>query len=119
MGSGFDVVAEGGFEVVDEGVEALGGEGPLGLLGGELVGGRADLGDGGVDLVGGASALAGVPAALVHGRLDLSGPPDVAWRLGKAWPGANLTLLYDAGHGAGEPGMAETVVAATDAFALT
>ena len=30
--------------------------------------------------------LAGIPGVLVHGRLDVSGPPDVAWKLARAWP---------------------------------
>lgn len=71
----------------------------------------------GVDLIGGASKLTDIPAILVHGRLDISGPPDVAWRLSQMWRGSKLTLLDDAGHGAGEPGMTEILVRATDAFA--
>jgi proline iminopeptidase len=71
----------------------------------------------GVDLVGRASALTDIPARLVHGRLDISGPPDIAWRLHQMWRGSNLTLVDDAGHGAGEPGMTEILVGATDAFA--
>jgi proline iminopeptidase len=70
----------------------------------------------GVDLVAGAAKLAGVPALLVHGRPDVSGPPDVAWRLSRTWPGAKLVLFDDAGHGVGEPGMSEVLVEATDAF---
>jgi proline iminopeptidase len=71
----------------------------------------------GVDLISGASTLADIPAVLIHGRLDVSGPPDVAWRLGRVWRGSQLVLLDAAGHGAGEPGMTETLVGATDAFA--
>ena len=71
----------------------------------------------GVDLIGAASKLADIPAILVHGRLDVSGPPDVAWRLSRTWRGAELTLLDDAGHGAGEPGITERLVQATDVFA--
>lgn len=70
----------------------------------------------GVDLIGGSSGLGDIPAMLVHGRLDVSGPPDLAWRLSRAWPGSKLVLLDEAGHGAGEPGMTEVLVAATDAF---
>jgi proline iminopeptidase len=73
------------------------------------------LGD--VDLIAGAAKLAGVPAALAHGRLDVSGPPDIAWRLSRTWPGATLTLFDDAGHGSGEPGVTEFLVRSTDAFA--
>jgi proline iminopeptidase len=71
----------------------------------------------GRDLVGEAAALADIPAVLLHGRLDVSGPPDLAWRLSRVWPAARLTLLDEAGHGAGEPGMTERLVEATDAFA--
>ena len=45
--------------------------------------------------------LAGIPATLIHGRYDVSGPADVAWQLHKAWPGSELILLHDAGHGGG------------------
>jgi len=71
----------------------------------------------GVDLIAGAARFAAIPATLVHGRLDVSGPPDVAWRLSRAWPGATLMLLDEAGHGAGEPGMTDILVHATDGFA--
>jgi proline iminopeptidase len=64
-----------------------------------------------------AARLAGIPAVLVHGRLDVSGPPDIAWQLAQAWPGCELVLADEAGHGAGEPGMAEALVSATNRFA--
>jgi proline iminopeptidase len=64
-----------------------------------------------------AGKLAGIPAVLVHGRLDVSGPPDIAWHLAQAWPGSELVLVDEAGHGAGEPGMSEALVIATDRFA--
>ncbi|HET8658333.1 MAG TPA: prolyl aminopeptidase [Micromonosporaceae bacterium] len=64
-----------------------------------------------------AGNLAGIPGVLVNGRLDVSGPPDIAWRLARAWPGCELVLVDEAGHGAGHPGMAEVLRAATDRFA--
>jgi proline iminopeptidase len=45
-----------------------------------------------------AHRLAGIPGVLIHGRLDLSGPADTPWRLARAWPGAELTVIEDAGH---------------------
>jgi proline iminopeptidase len=45
-----------------------------------------------------AHRLAGIPGVLIHGRLDLSGPLDTAWLLARAWPGAELTVIEDAGH---------------------
>jgi proline iminopeptidase len=62
-----------------------------------------------------AGRLAGIPGVMVHGRYDVSGPLDVAWRLHQAWPGSELVVLGDAGHGGGS--MSDAVVAATDRFA--
>ncbi|MYS65847.1 prolyl aminopeptidase [Streptomyces sp. SID5473] len=45
-----------------------------------------------------AHRLAGIPGVLTHGRLDLSTPLDTAWELSRAWPGAELTVVEDAGH---------------------
>jgi proline iminopeptidase len=64
-----------------------------------------------------AGRLAGIPGVLVHGRLDVSGPLDGAWELARAWPGSELAIIEEAGHSAGDPGMTETLVAATDRFA--
>ena len=64
-----------------------------------------------------ATKLAGIPGVLVHGRLDISSPPDIPIALAKAWPDAELILIDDAGHGAGHPGVADAVIAATDRFA--
>ncbi len=50
-------------------------------------------------LVAGAGRLAGIPGWLVHGRLDLSGPLDAPWRLHRAWPGSELIVVDDEGHG--------------------
>jgi proline iminopeptidase len=61
--------------------------------------------------------LAGIPGVLIHGRIDLSSPLDVAWRLNQAWPGSRLIVIDDAGHGAGQPGMGDAVLAAIDSFA--
>ncbi|MEV4757350.1 prolyl aminopeptidase [Micromonospora sp. NPDC049559] len=64
-----------------------------------------------------AARLAGIPGVLVHGRLDVSSPPDSAWRLAQEWPEAELILVDEAGHGAGYPGQAEALLAATARFA--
>jgi proline iminopeptidase len=58
--------------------------------------------------------LSGIPAVLIHGRYDVSGPPDVAWRLHRAWPGSRLELLDDAGHGGGS--FSDRVTAALNGF---
>jgi len=63
-----------------------------------------------------AGKLAGVPSVLIHGRLDVSSPPDIAWSLARAWPGSELQLVQDAGHGASYVGTSELLLAATDRF---
>jgi proline iminopeptidase len=62
-----------------------------------------------------AGRLAGIPGVLIHGRLDLSGPPDIAWQLAKAWPGAELHLV-SGGHTGGEE-MSNVMMDAADRFA--
>ena len=44
-------------------------------------------------------------------------PIESAWALAKAWPGAELVIVPDAGHSAYEPGISKALVAATDRFA--
>jgi proline iminopeptidase len=51
------------------------------------------------EIVGSASGLAGIPGWLVHGRLDVSSPLDGPWRLHQAWPGSELIIVDDEGHG--------------------
>ncbi len=65
----------------------------------------------------GAERLAGIPGVLVHGRLDLGTPLVTPWRLRQHWPGSELVVIGGVGHGTGDPGMSESVVAATDRFA--
>ena len=67
------------------------------------------------ELLRNAQALAGIPAVLLHGRLDLSGPPDVAWQLARAWPGAELTFI-PGGH-TGDEEMDRLLLEATARFA--
>jgi proline iminopeptidase len=63
-----------------------------------------------------ARRLAAIPGVLVHGRMDISSPLDVPWQLSQAWPSSRLIVIDHAGHGAGQPGMQEAVVAAIDSF---
>lgn len=51
------------------------------------------------ELVANAHRLAGIPGWLVHGRLDLSSPLDAPWHLHRAWPGSELIVVDDEGHG--------------------
>ncbi|WP_437819430.1 prolyl aminopeptidase [Sorangium sp. So ce1078] len=67
------------------------------------------------ELLHNAGRLAGIPGVLIHGRLDLGSPPDVAWLLAQAWPGAELHLVKT-GHMGGEA-MIDPMMAALDRFA--
>jgi proline iminopeptidase len=60
--------------------------------------------------------LAGIPGVLFHGRHDMASPPDTAWSLARAWPGARLTFVSDAGH-KGSASLRDQLIAALDAFA--
>jgi proline iminopeptidase len=63
-----------------------------------------------------AGRLAAIPAVLVHGRFDLGSPLQTAWELARAWPGAELVVVEDAGH-TGSQSMNEALEAAFDRFA--
>jgi proline iminopeptidase len=67
------------------------------------------------ELLRNADRLGGIPGVLVHGRLDLGGPPDVAWSLAKAWPGAELHFI-SGGH-TGDAEMDRILLDSTDRFA--
>ncbi len=64
-----------------------------------------------------AGRLAGIPGVIVHGRYDVVCPIENAWELHKAWPGAELVVVPDAGHSALEPGTVDALVNTTDRFA--
>lgn len=66
-----------------------------------------------------AGALRGIPGVIVQGRYDVCTPPMTAWDLHRAWPEAEFVMVDDAGHSAGEPGIAAALVAATDRFAAS
>lgn len=61
--------------------------------------------------------LAGIPSVLIHGRYDVSCPLDTAWNLHRAWPGSQLVVLGDAGHGGN--GFTGELVGALDSFTTT
>jgi proline iminopeptidase len=60
--------------------------------------------------------IAHLPAVIVQGRYDVICPPVSAYRLHQAWPGSQLTMVPDAGHGALEAGIAAALVQATEQF---
>ncbi|HEV7165645.1 MAG TPA: prolyl aminopeptidase [Gammaproteobacteria bacterium] len=59
----------------------------------------------------------GIPGVIVQGRYDVVCPPVSAWRLKQAWPEAELHIIPDAGHAAGEPSTRSKLVELTDRFA--
>ncbi len=62
-------------------------------------------------------AIRHIPGVIVQGRYDVVCPPVSAWELHQAWPESELTMVADAGHSVGEPGIAAALIAATDRFA--
>ncbi|MDH6583929.1 proline iminopeptidase [Streptomyces sp. SAI-133] len=64
-----------------------------------------------------APRLRGIPGTLVQGSLDFGNLLGTVWRLHHAWPGSELTVIDEAGHGPGTPGTVEALVRATDRYA--
>ncbi len=69
-------------------------------------------------LLANAHRLAGVPGIMVQGRMDLEAPLMTAWELDRAWPDGELVMVQGAGHGTGDPGMAEAILAAAARLAV-
>jgi proline iminopeptidase len=63
-----------------------------------------------------AGRLAGIPGLLIHGRRDMSCPVASAWRLSRAWPGAELRIIEDAGH-IGSTATMDCLIETMDRFA--
>lgn len=62
------------------------------------------------------SRIRQIPGVIVQGRYDVVCPMKSAWDLHLAWPEANLQIIGDAGHAAGEVGIRAALVQATDSF---
>jgi proline iminopeptidase len=60
--------------------------------------------------------LHGRPATIVQGRYDMVCPIATADELARAWPGATLQVVPNAGHSAMEPGIRAGLVAATNRY---
>ena len=69
------------------------------------------------ELLNNVDKLAGIPGIIVQGRHDICTPPGAAWTLKKAWPETEFWIVHDAGHSAGEPGIIDGLVRATDKLA--
>lgn len=68
------------------------------------------------ELLDGLAPLHRHPVAIVQGRYDVVCPIATADELARAWPGATLTVVPDAGHAAMEPGIRSALVAAVKDF---
>jgi proline iminopeptidase len=64
-----------------------------------------------------ARRLHDIPGIIVHGRYDVVCPVQNAWELARAWPGARLEIIPEAGHSAFEPGTVNALVKATNEMA--
>jgi len=63
-----------------------------------------------------AGRLAGIPGVIIHGRRDMSCPVESAYAVARAWPGAKLVVLDDAGHLRADSAR-RALLAALDGFA--
>ena len=61
--------------------------------------------------------LPAVPTRIIHGRRDLTCTLDASWSLHQALPEAELVVVREGGHLAGEPVMVDALVSATDDMA--
>ena len=68
------------------------------------------------ELLQAAGRLGSVPGTLIQGTLDLTNLVGTPWLLAAAWPGSDLQLIDDAGHG-GSARLRAAIVTATDSFA--
>ena len=64
-----------------------------------------------------AASLPSVPIRIIHGRRDLTCTLDASWSLRQALPDAELVIVKEGGHLAGEPVMVDALVTATDEMA--
>jgi proline iminopeptidase len=63
-----------------------------------------------------ASCLADMQGVLINGRFDFQAPIENSWRLREVWPGAELVVVDNAGHGA-PASINREIVHATQRFA--
>jgi proline iminopeptidase len=64
-----------------------------------------------------AAVLKDIPVVVITGRFDFQAPPGNAWELKRAWPGAELVIVDNAGHSGAHEAITQEIVRATDRFA--
>jgi proline iminopeptidase len=67
-------------------------------------------------LIADAHKIAHIPGTIVQGRYDVVTPMTTAWALSRAWPGAEMKIVADAGHATTEAGIVHELVEATDNY---
>ncbi len=60
------------------------------------------------------SKIRHIPGVIVQGRYDVVCPMKSAWDLHLAWPEAELKIIADSGHAAGETGTRSALIESTD-----
>jgi proline iminopeptidase len=60
--------------------------------------------------------LRDIPVTIINGRYDMLCPPITAWRLHKKLPQSKLTIVEEAGHSEGEPGITKALLEAVAEF---
>ncbi|MFF9404487.1 prolyl aminopeptidase [Streptomyces anandii] len=68
-------------------------------------------------VLGDAHLLKGIPGTIVQGSLDLANLIGTPWRLHHAWPGSELIVIDETGHGPSTPAAVDALIAATDKYA--
>ncbi|MEH6617779.1 MAG: prolyl aminopeptidase, partial [Porticoccus sp.] len=71
------------------------------------------------EIIARADLLQDIPGVIIHGRYDMVCPIGQAFDLHRAWPGAVLNVIRDAGHASSEPGTLAALVQATDDMVMT
>lgn len=64
-----------------------------------------------------ANKIPAVPVTVIHGRRDLTCTLEASWQLHRALPESQLIILRESGHLAGDSGMIDALVRATDEMA--
>lgn len=64
-------------------------------------------------LINNINKISHLPCFIVHGRYDAVCKAENAWTLHQAWPDSVLSMVVNAGHSAGEPGICRALYAAS------
>ncbi len=71
------------------------------------------------EIIARANRLKDIPGVIIHGRYDMVCPVGQAFDLHRAWPGAVLEVIRDAGHASTEASTLAALVQATDDMVTT